>query len=164
MLLRLKEDYDGAEPAAASVTVRNLITLGRLVGDASHLDRARATLERYGPGLGRVARVMPLMLANVAFWHAASIEVVIVGARNADDTRALDAALARTYLPWAVTVPLDPARPAPPALPWLSSMVMRGGKATAYFCQGFACQEPVTDPEMLERQLKETATPRRIIV
>ena len=41
VLLRLKEDYDGAEPAAASVTVRNLLTLGRLVGDASHLDRAR---------------------------------------------------------------------------------------------------------------------------
>ena len=27
VLLRLKEDYDGAEPAAASVTVRNLIRL-----------------------------------------------------------------------------------------------------------------------------------------
>ena len=42
VLLRVKEDYDGAEPAAASVTVRNLITLGHLVGDAALLERAAA--------------------------------------------------------------------------------------------------------------------------
>ena len=35
VLLRLKEDYDGAEPAAASVTVRNLLQLAHLVGDES---------------------------------------------------------------------------------------------------------------------------------
>jgi uncharacterized protein YyaL (SSP411 family) len=48
VLLRLKEDYDGAEPAAASVTVRNLITLGHLTGDAAFTDAARRSLERYG--------------------------------------------------------------------------------------------------------------------
>ena len=30
MLLRLKEDYDGAEPAASSVGVLNLLTLAHL--------------------------------------------------------------------------------------------------------------------------------------
>ena len=49
VLLRLKEDYDGAEPAAASVTVRNLLMLAQLAGDAAYHDRARRTLERYGP-------------------------------------------------------------------------------------------------------------------
>src|SRR5690606_32011978 len=47
VLLRAKEDYDGAEPAAASVAVRNLIALGRLTGDHTLLDRAARTLERY---------------------------------------------------------------------------------------------------------------------
>ena len=56
VLLRLKEDYDGAEPAAASVTVRNLIRSAHLAGDAALLDRARRTLERYGPGLGQRRR------------------------------------------------------------------------------------------------------------
>src|SRR5438132_13040998 len=69
VLLRQKEDYDGAEPSAASVTVRNLLALGHVVGDAALIDRAKRTLERYGPGLGRVARVMPLMLGNLAAWH-----------------------------------------------------------------------------------------------
>ena len=34
VLLRLKEDYDGAEPAASSVAVLNLLTLAHLTGDA----------------------------------------------------------------------------------------------------------------------------------
>src|SRR5262245_27404909 len=62
VLLRLKEDYDGAEPAAASVTVGNLLALGHLVGDETLRQRAGRTLERYGPQIGRAVRVMPLMV------------------------------------------------------------------------------------------------------
>ena len=35
VLLRLKEDYDGAEPAASSVSVLNLLTLSHLTADAA---------------------------------------------------------------------------------------------------------------------------------
>ena len=79
MLLRMKEDYDGAEPAAASVSVRNLLALGHLVNDAALIERASRALERYGPGIGRVARVMPLMTSNIALWHGEAPQVVIVG-------------------------------------------------------------------------------------
>jgi hypothetical protein len=76
VLLRLKEDYDGAEPAAASVTVRNLLTLGHLAGEQALIDRAGRTLERYGPQIGRAVRVMPLRAVSPprrsnAPWRAA---------------------------------------------------------------------------------------------
>ena len=96
VLLRMKEDYDGAEPAAASVTARNLLTLGHLSSDPALGDAARRTLERYGPGLGQVARVMPLMLSNVALWHGAAPQVVIAGVSGADDTLALERVVAGT--------------------------------------------------------------------
>jgi uncharacterized protein YyaL (SSP411 family) len=44
VLLRVKEDYDGAEPAAGSVAVRNLITLGHLTSDAAVTAQAVRTL------------------------------------------------------------------------------------------------------------------------
>jgi len=166
VLLRLKEDYDGAEPAAASVTVRNLLALGHLSSGSTLTDRAGRTLERYGPGLGRVARVMPLMLANAVLWNGPALQVVIVGAPGAADTRALEAVVAAKLLPWAVQVPLSPGDP-PQALsrslPWLAAMTPRDGRATAYVCQSFACQAPVTDPAALERQLDDAGTPRVII-
>jgi hypothetical protein len=166
VLLRLKEDYDGAEPAAASVTVRNLIALSHLAGDDALAARARRTLERYGSQIGRVARIMPLMLANVALTHGRSTEIVIVGSAGQPDTLALESVVARTYLPWAVAMTLD-AGADPQALaaraPWLAAMRPADGRATAYVCDNFACREPVTDPAALGRVLADAAAPRRIV-
>ena len=162
VLLRLKEDYDGAEPAAASVTVRNLIRLSQLTGEAKYLSRAERTFERYGPGLGQVVRVMPFMMSNVALWHARRTEVVLVGRPGSPDFAALEAALASKYLPWAVTLTIDPSKPTS-SLPWLAAMKMKDGRATAYVCQDFACQAPTTDPAEFARQLTDAATPRLII-
>ncbi len=30
---------------------------------------------------------------------------------------------------------------------------MRDGKATAYVCEGYACQNPTTDPDELKEQI-----------
>jgi uncharacterized protein YyaL (SSP411 family) len=168
VLLRLKEDYDGAEPAAASVTVHNLLQLGHLLGDASLVDRAKATLERYGPQIGQVVRVMPLMVTNIALWHARKTEIVVAGARDAPDTRALEAVVATRYLPWAVTIPLATDRPdraLEARLPQIAAMVAsRRGEATAFVCTDFACQAPVSDPAALHAQLDGLAGPRRVVI
>jgi uncharacterized protein YyaL (SSP411 family) len=166
VLMRLKEDYDGAEPAAGSIAVRNLLTLGRLTGDRTLIDRAGRTLERYGSEIGRVARVMPFMVSNVARWHAGPTEIVLVdGDAGADGFDALDAALGRRYLPWAVQVPVrSPEQRATLArLPWIQVMTARDGKAAAYVCRDFACQAPVADAEALDSALQSVAGPRRIV-
>jgi uncharacterized protein YyaL (SSP411 family) len=168
VLLRVKEDYDGAEPAAASVTVRNLLTLGHLVSDPTLVERARRTLERYGPQLGRAVRVMPFMVGNLALWHGGGLQVVIAGAPSDPATRMLEAAAARRYAPWAVTVPIDPEAPAgvraglTARLPWLAAMTPREGRAAAYVCYDFTCQTPVTDPAELDQQLDLALQGKRI--
>jgi hypothetical protein len=165
VLLRLKEDYDGAEPAAASVTVRNLITLGHLVADPTLTARAQRALERYGPEIGRVVRVMPFMVGNVALWNARAVQVVIVGPPGDERRRALEATVTARYLPACVVIPLDPGRrdELGALLPWVAAMTERHGAPTAYVCQDFACQAPVTDAESLVAQLEMAAAPRRIV-
>jgi uncharacterized protein YyaL (SSP411 family) len=141
--------------------------LGHLVSDPSLVDRAKRTLERYGTEIGRVARVMPLMLANVALWHLPSAQVVIVGPRESEGTRALEAVVARAYLPSAVQVTIEPGALAALAtrLPWSSAITMRDERPTAYVCRDFACQEPVTDPAALAKQLEGLSTaPGRVIL
>ncbi len=154
VLLRAKEDYDGAEPAAASVAVRNLIALGRLTGDHTLLDRAARTLERYGQHVGRAVRVMPLMVANVALWHGGDTQVVVAGEPGAADTLKLERTVAAHYLPWAVSVPIGPSSAAHLAatMPWVTSMVAERG-AVAYVCDGFACQAPESDPAAVAASL-----------
>ncbi len=166
VLLRLKEDYDGAEPAAASVTVRNLLQLGHLTGDAAFGERARRSLERYGTEIGRVARVMPYMVSNLAAWHARASQVVIVGAPG-EETQALERVVARRYLPFTVQITLAPGQAQQALaerLPWLAAMIPLTGRPTAYVCTDFACQAPVTDAADLERCLESLAEPRQIIL
>jgi uncharacterized protein YyaL (SSP411 family) len=159
VLLRIKEEHDGAEPSAASVTVRNLITLGRLLGDAEFDDLAGRTLARYGPHVGRAVRVLPLMVANIALWHGGDTQIVIAGPPDNEATRALESVVAAHDLPWAVVVPLSSAAAAAElgtVIPWMAAMWPQSG-AKVYVCDNFTCQAPIDDPSSLAAALDRVA-------
>ena len=155
VLLRLKEDYDGAEPAASSVAVLNLLALSHLTGDERLVTRIETTLGGFAARLTQIGRAVPMMLTALSTYHAGIPQVVIVGPPDRDDTRALLEAIRSIYRPTAVLVRVDPARQEALAklLPWIASMGMRDGKATAYVCREFACQAPTTDPATLASEL-----------
>jgi uncharacterized protein YyaL (SSP411 family) len=156
VLLRLKEDYDGAEPSASSISVLNLLTLAHLTDDAEARRKAERTLGRYGERAGRAARVIPMMLAGLSAWHAGSTQVAIVG----PDRTALQEEVARHYQPFAVVVPVAPGdrqSALAAVLPWVGAMRPIGGAATAFVCRDFACREPVTTAEALAEQLAAPA-------
>ncbi len=165
VLLRLKEEYDGAEPAAGSVAVRNLIELVHLEPDEAATRRIARTLARLGPRLEAGARAVPFMAMNLAAWHRGVTQIVVAGPPDRDDTRALQRVVAETYLPAALLLPLDPAAGAGPgtlaaALPWLAPLTAphsarSGGAATAYVCRHFTCEQPVTTPAALATLLRE---------
>jgi uncharacterized protein YyaL (SSP411 family) len=155
VLLRLKEDYDGAEPSASSVAVLNLLALSHLTGDAAMTQKVERTLAAFAPRLTQQSRAVPMMLAALSTYHAGMPQIVIAGDDNARDTRALTQVIRRRYLPTAVTVTVDRKHRDDLArlLPWIASMGPRDGRAAAYVCRDFACQFPVTSPDDLERQL-----------
>jgi uncharacterized protein len=152
VLLRLKETYDGAEPAASSVAVLNLLALSHLTGDAAMAERLERTLALFSAHLGRA---VPMMLSALSTYHARMPQIVVAGDADAADTRALFDALRVSYRPAAVVVPaFAPQREAlERVLPWMSAMAARDGRATAYVCRDFTCQAPVHTPEALLAQL-----------
>ncbi len=155
VLLRLKEDYDGAEPSAGSVSVLNLLTLAHLTGDDAARAKAERTLGRYGSRAGRAGRVIPMMMAALSTWHAGAMQVVMLGAEA--DVKALRGEAARHYLPFAVMVPVTPGdrqRELAATMPYVGAMQQRDGLATAFVCRDFACREPVTAPDALAAQLR----------
>ena len=155
VLLRLKEDYDGAEPAASSISVLNLLTLAHLTGDEDARAKAERTLGRYGERAGRAARVIPMMLAALSSYHAGSSQIVVLGARDA--ARPLLAEAARHYLPFAVTIPLEPGdqqQAVAAMLPLVGAMrTSADAGATAFVCRDFTCREPVSTRDALAAQL-----------
>ena len=160
VLLRLKEDYDGAEPAAGSVAALNALQIAHLTGAEEVAARAGRALARFGPRLGAVARAVPLSARALSAWHGGFTQVVVVGEPGRDDFRALWREVSAAYLPFAVVLPVHPG-PAQDALaarlPWIAPMSPREGRATAYVCRAFACREPVTAPAALAAQLRAEA-------
>ncbi len=156
VLLRLKEEYDGAEPSANSLSAMNVLTLGHLTGEAGFAEKVDRMLVRYGSRLGGLARVLPYFMSVVSTLQAGVRQVVLVGPADDETTRAMRRVLARTYSPFTLVIHVEPGdRQARMAglLPWVGRMTTRGDRATAYVCRDFACQEPVNDVAGLERVL-----------
>jgi len=152
VLLRMKEDYDGAEPSPTSVSAMNVWTLAHLTGEASYSARAAAAIASFGGRLEDQGRAVPFMAAVLSASLAGGEQVVIVGGRDAADTRAMWQAAHARYRPFAVVVLADPAEQAALAahMPWVAEMKMIDNQATAYVCRGFACDAPSTDPSVFQ--------------
>jgi uncharacterized protein len=156
VLLRLKEEYDGAEPAPGSIATMNGIFLAHLTARREFAERAERTLARYGRRLGEAARALPFMMAALVTWHAGVQQIVVVGHSGAPDTEAMLVAVGRRYRPFAVVIPVEPGerqKSVARVMPFVGPMTLRDGRATAYVCRDFTCTAPTTEPEELESRL-----------
>ena len=159
VILRMKEDYDGAEPAPSSIAVLNLLTLAHLTAEPVYFERVEKTLRMFGSRLGQLARAVPMMLAALSTYHAGVGQVVIVGPRDNHGTLELERELFAKYDPFSVVVPVEPGdrqKLLAEQLPFIASMDMREGRATAYVCRNFVCTDPATDATGLAERLSRT--------
>ncbi|MEO8682412.1 MAG: thioredoxin domain-containing protein [Vicinamibacterales bacterium] len=152
VLLRMKEDYDGAEPSPTSVSAMNLLALAHLTGEPGYAARATEAIESFGGRLADQGRAVPMMACALSTVFAGGEQIVVVGRRGSADTTALWQAAHRNYRPFAVMVPVDPAEQGALAahMPWVAAMTMIDGKATAYVCRNFACDAPATSPDVFQ--------------
>ena len=148
VLLRLKEDYDGAEPSATSVSVMNLLTLSHLTNDQAFEQSIERAIGMFASRIEQGARTVPMMMAALSAYHAGLSQVVVSG-------DSLLEVLRRRYLPFAITVPLVPehADGVAKLLPWAAAMAERSDQPAAYICRNFTCEAPVTSPRDLEAKL-----------
>ena len=147
LVLRLKEDYDGAEPAPSSVAALNLLRLAALFHDAARRDRGVRCVEAFRAQWSRVPHAMPQMLCALELALEVPRQVVLAGDPGAEDFRALAA------VPHENLGPRRTIARADLALPWTMALAAAGGRATAYVCEDFTCQLPVSEPAALRRAI-----------
>ena len=154
VLLRMKEDYDGAEPTASSVSVLNLLVLSHLVEEPLWADRIERTFKYFASRLEQMGRAVPMMAAALTTYLAGIRQVVVVGGDAAGGSD-LGRSVGRRYLPFALLLNLSAARQQALAskLPFVASMRPVNGLPTAYVCRDFTCRAPVTTVADLDREL-----------
>jgi hypothetical protein len=94
------------------------------------------------------------MLCAADFALARVYEVALVGDPNAADMQALLGEIHHGYRPHVVLAQLHPGdSEAAQLTPLLHDRTQIEGKATAYVCEGFTCNLPVTAVEALRSQI-----------
>jgi len=157
VLLRMKEDYDGAEPTASSISVLNLLVLSHLVHEPAWNDHIERTLKLFGTRLEQMGRGVPMMAAALSAYTAGLKQIVIV---EGDGDDSLDRTIALSYLPFTIQLRVTPEgqRALAGSLPFVEAMRPVDGATAAYVCREFTCKQPVTTIEALKQEL-ELGTP-----
>jgi uncharacterized protein len=152
VLLRMKDDNDSAEPAASSIAALNLLRLSQFYDDKQLEDRARKTIDAFGPTLSHFASAMPQMLVALDFSLSKPRQIVIAGKKDVPSTKALLKEVHRHFLPKTILLLADGAE----GQKYLGErneairgMSMLNGKSAAYVCENFTCKTPVTASNQL---------------
>ncbi|HEX8118868.1 MAG TPA: hypothetical protein VF521_16440, partial [Pyrinomonadaceae bacterium] len=156
LIVRQKDYFDNATPSGNSVAAEALLRLSVLTGNEGHRRKAVNVLRLVRDAVERYPSAFGYALGAIDFYLSTPKEIVVVG--EAEQARPLLREVWGRYLPNKVVVASsvddeDAAR----LVPLLQDRTAQGGRATAYVCENYTCQQPVTTPEELARQLDASA-------
>jgi len=148
LVLRIKDDYDGAEPSGNSVALMDLLRVEELTNDESLRKIAERTLQTFAGRLTASAITLPLMVSAYMLQQARRKMIVIVGSPDAADTKQMLNEIRRRYLPFAATLLINGEESRETLARWLPlvrDMKSIDGRATAYVCENYGCQLPTAE-------------------
>jgi hypothetical protein len=147
LLLRIKDDYDGAEPSGNSVATDVLLRLAHLTGNESFRARAEKSLQAFVPKLREQPTQAPQMMVAAGRWLAEPDQLVVRCESITVGVLEFIAQKRAGFLPFrSVAVIPDAAVEALRSVaPFLASL-SRNSAATVYECRNFACQLPYELP------------------
>ena len=156
VIVRLKEDYDGAEPAPNSVAAMNLIRLDWMLGLPGAREKAWQTIEALRPQWSRLPQALPQMLCAVELALAEPRTVVLAGDPRTESFQAMATVLHEGLgLRRAILCADGGEGQAWLAKhrPYLMEMKPSVGGTTAFVCENFTCRAPVSSPAGLRALL-----------
>jgi uncharacterized protein YyaL (SSP411 family) len=155
LVVRPRDVYDNATPSGNSAATLALLRLAELTGTERFREVAERVLASFAEPMARYPGAFGHLLSALDLFLAVPQEVAIVGRPGEPDTDALLRVVRRSYLPNTVVALRRPdeGEEAAELIPLLAQRAAIDGAATAYVCERFACQRPVTTPEDLAWQL-----------
>ena len=131
-----------------------LLRLGVITGNDEYSSRGATPLRALQQLLGRAPAATGYWLGALDFYVSLPREIVVVGPTDAEPTQAMLREVNARFMPNKVAVGMaDPANPPLKDSPLLEGRIMQDGQTTAYVCENYACQLPVTDAASLAGQL-----------
>ena len=158
LVVRPRDVFDNAQPCGGSVASDVLLRLAVFTGNNDYSAKAAVPLRSLHQAMSQSPGGTGHWLSALDFYVSPPKEIAVIGPRDDPTTQALLDTVFHRFLPnkvvMGVETPLIPAVDNSEAdIPLLAGRGMVGGLPSAYVCQNYACQLPVTDPADLAEQL-----------
>jgi len=154
LIVRVKEDYDGAEPSGNSAAILHLLRLGATCDRDEFREAALKSLQLFGERLQHTPQAVAYMLQGLDFSLQEPRRLVLVGDPTSDEGRKLLAAahsvLQRNRVILGTEGPVEA---------FAKTLPVKDGRATVYVCTGNACQPPTHDAGTVRKQLMDSQEP-----
>lgn len=157
LIVRPKQDHDGAIPSGNSVAASVLLKLSRITGEALWEQRARETFEAYSYALNAQPTGFSSLLSAFDFAIGPSSEIVIVWDFKQSEAEPFIREIFGVFLPNKIVLLKsgDAAGELVERLaPFTKEQKTLNGKTTVYVCQNYACELPVSDTHQLKTLLQ----------
>ncbi len=162
VLLRMKEDYDGAEPSPNSVAALNLLRLAAMLDKPVWHEEAIKTMHAFDAQLNQAPGALPRMLVALDWSRAKVKQIVIAGKPGAPDTEAMLGEVNRHFIPNKVLILADGSAGQKffsGQVEFMKEVTPIDNQATAYVCENYVCQLPTADLRKLSQLLKSNSKP-----
>jgi uncharacterized protein YyaL (SSP411 family) len=153
LIVRSKDYFDNATPSGNSVAADVLLRLAIFFDDDGYRRKAvslfrvlAGSLRKYGSAFGRA-------LSALDFHLSSPFEIALLGTKGSQDLEELRRGVWSRYIPNKLVAEAETANP---DLPLLRDRATTEGRATAYVCRNYTCQQPVTGADELLAQLGAT--------
>jgi uncharacterized protein YyaL (SSP411 family) len=148
LILRVKDDYDGAEPSGNSVATLALLKLGAITGRKEFTGAAEKTLRLFAHRLENFPQAMPFMLFALDFSLQEPKRVVIAGDTDFTDFHELLRAAHVVYHPNKIVLGNTGA------VEEFARTLPARETPMVYLCTGNSCQAPTSDAQKVKEMLK----------
>lgn len=156
LFVRPRTTHDRALPSGSSAATQVLLKVAYLTEDKRLEEIAVRSLRVIRDSLSAYPLAYGNWLCALDFYLSPKKELVIVGHPCSKSTSEIMRVLSGTWLPNKVVAALDPDdSTAITELKLLNNKSMINGLPAVYICQGYTCQAPVTNPDILRNQLQE---------
>jgi uncharacterized protein YyaL (SSP411 family) len=149
LLVRLKEQHDGAEPGGNAMAAILLLRLSEMTGNPEWKRMAEEIFAHFAASLEHRPLMMPLMVAALDSSLQKPLQIVIAGSRENPGREQFVREVYARYLPDRTLVYADGGgggEEMAEMLPFMKGMGPIGGKAAGYLCRDFVCKLPTNDP------------------
>ncbi|MSV28279.1 MAG: thioredoxin domain-containing protein [Bryobacterales bacterium] len=157
LVMRLKEDYDGAEPSGNSVALLNLLRLAQITDRKDLRETADRALAAFAPRIMSAPVGVPQMLVAWEYSLSKPKQIILVGEKSAERTGEMLSLLNERFVPNRIVLLIENAETRAKLANWLpviETMSQIGGTTTAYVCENYSCKLPTSDPRKFAELLQ----------